>query len=279
MTDERPARRLDAVRLRVASLERSLAFYADRFGMEVSFRDGPVARIGFPGATRSGQASLELTELPVERTPDRHDVYWKIGLTVPDVDLARERLNAHGLSVSPPAQFLDVGYLCHLNDPDGYEIELLQHDFEADHEPIAPGDDPLGAPATLGQITLRIDDADRTLDFYLGLGMRLLSRQVIHPHEFTLYFLAFTQDQTPFPDVDAVENRSWLWRRPYTTLELQQRWHGPPPRPSEDAGFDGLVLAEEKRTTSESIRDPEGTRLDLRPGGSFPPAPRHPFEP
>ena len=32
--------------------------------------------------------------------------------------------------VSDPTQFYDIGYLCHLTDPDGFSIELLQHTFE-----------------------------------------------------------------------------------------------------------------------------------------------------
>ncbi|MDH3692572.1 MAG: VOC family protein [Gammaproteobacteria bacterium] len=158
--------------------------------------------------------------------PSKKDGYWKVGVTVADVDLARRRLERAGVDVTEPFQFLDIGYLCHLSDPDGYIIELLQHDFEHNYRPSRS--DPrhkLGSKPALGQITLRVKDPAVSLDFYQRLlGMRLLSRQVVKPHRFTLYFLASTGEQTPVADLDAVENREWLWRRPYTTLELQHVW-------------------------------------------------------
>ena len=62
---------------------------------------------------------------------ERNDVYWKIGLSLQDVNLAREKImNLDTSQVSPPAQFFDIGYLCHLADPEGFSIELLQHTFE-----------------------------------------------------------------------------------------------------------------------------------------------------
>ena len=157
---------------------------------------------------------------------DDGDLYWKTGITLPDVDNACERLRHHGIEVTDPHQFRDIGYLCHLADPDGYVIELLQHKFAENHTPTVA--DPalaLGAPPTLGQITIRVTDIERSLAFYRGfLGMDLLSRQVVEPSEFTLYFLAFTDEAQPRSDLDAVENREWLWQRPYTTIELQHVW-------------------------------------------------------
>ena len=62
---------------------------------------------------------------------DKNSVYWKIGLALPDVRSARELILEKGHpAVSEPVQFLNIGYLCHLNDPEGFSIELLQHTFE-----------------------------------------------------------------------------------------------------------------------------------------------------
>lgn len=220
--------------------------------------------------------------------------YWKIGITLADVDIARARLLAAGVAVSEAAQFLDVGYLCHLHDYDGYCIELLQHDFAHNHKAVVanPGYE-LGNAPTLGQITLRISDAEASLHFYQDLlGMRLLSRQVVAAYQFTLYFLACTDDVPPNPDIDAVENREWLWQRPYTTLELQHvwrdDWQGLVRRTDADAGFrqisivrNGLQnvvakLAGEKvaieepgavddtlNTTAATVHDPDGNVVRL----------------
>ncbi len=256
------------VRLAASSLERSLAFYRNRLGMAVSpLKTEPGYRVGFaPDSNSDGQAGLELRPAPRSRIPSRDDTYWKIGITIPDVDVARTRLLQAGVDVSDAAQFLDVGYVCHLEDPDGYEIELLQHDF-ADHHQSRSADPSLalGSRPTLGQITLRIAEPEAALAFYRDqLGMRLLSRQVIEPHGFTLYFLAFTDDVPPHTDIDSVANREWLWKRPYTTLELQHRPDAPAPRASDDAGFGGLEIA--ARFPGDLVA-PGGVPIHLSPRG------------
>eukprot|EP00438_Fugacium_kawagutii_P006511 Skav209104 [mRNA] locus=scaffold179:131723:132052:+ [translate_table: standard] len=82
----------------------------------------------------------------------------------------------------------------------------------------------IGQDFVIGQITTRITDAQRSLEFYQKvLKMKLLSVQPVEPHRFTLYFLAYTEENPPKSDLEAVENREWLWQRPYTTLELQHR--------------------------------------------------------
>ena len=55
---------------------------------------------------------------------------------------------------------------------------------------------------------------------FTSLGVKLLSIQSI-PNMFHLYFLACTDKRPPSDDVNAVEIREWLWKRPYTILELQ----------------------------------------------------------
>ncbi|MEM7169771.1 MAG: VOC family protein [Pseudomonadota bacterium] len=179
---------------------------------------------------------------------DVEDLYWKIGVTLCDVDLAVDRLRIRDVEVSQPRQFQEIGYLCHLRDPEGYVIELLQHRFAWNHkpQPAAPGY-ALGGPAVLGQVTLRIRDPEASLRFYKQvLGLRLLSRQAVPEHGFTLYFLAATQERPPHEDLDAVSNREWLWQRPYTTLELQHIWgrearFGPYRQSGAgEPGFDGL---------------------------------------
>ena len=175
--------------------------------------------------------------------------YWKIGVTLADVNLAREHLVDSGVTVSEPQQFLDIGYLCHLNDPIGYSIELLQHRFAENHQSCPPQPNyKLRSMPTFGQITLRVKDPDKSLNFYTeGLGMRLLSRQIVKPYQFTLYFLAYTEEQPSFPDLDDVRNREWLWQRPYTVLELQHVWGTEKGqvsyRTTPDSGFERISIA------------------------------------
>ena len=282
--------RLARTVLEVKSLEASRAFYRDRLGMRViaeqrGIVDGEDEMRLVLGFEATGtQAALELVhrkrwtnDPAIAHRPTSKDRYWKIGMTLPQVDLARDRLVESGVPVSAPEQFRDIGYLCHLADPDGYVIELLQHRFAANHRPSPP--DPsftLGSRPTLGQVSLRVADAEASLAFYVDtLGLRLLSRQMVDPPGFTLYFLADTDDQPPDPDPDAVLNREWLWQRPYTTLELQYRWAASnvPPATASDRtlGFVELCFAASSgKPTAETERvlhDPDGNRLRITDGG------------
>ena len=45
--------------------------------------------------------------------------------------------------------------------------------------------------------------------------------QDVAAYGFDLHFYAFTHESPPDPDLWAVENREWLWKRSYTTLEFQ----------------------------------------------------------
>ncbi|MEM7022563.1 MAG: VOC family protein [Pseudomonadota bacterium] len=237
--------------LRISDPAASLTFYQEQLGMELlEPQHLPGAsrwRLAFAADPHAGEPTeLELWhDAAADPTADIRPSsggYWKIGITLPDVDVARERLLARGIAVGAPQQFYDIGYLCHLADPDGYVIELLQHDFLQHHQPITSQPHcPLGCKPTLGQITLRIADPEASLRFYQqGLGMRLLSRQIVEPHRFTLYFLACTDETPPDPNLDAVGNREWLWQRPYTTLELQHRWDVPEVATDSQFGFWGI---------------------------------------
>ncbi|WP_170763419.1 VOC family protein [Ruegeria lacuscaerulensis] len=208
--------RLSAVLLRAADPDKLAGFYADALGMLV-WEQGPNRRVGYAGQ----DADLLLMPGGGGYVHDGGQRYWKIGITVPDVDLAVAYLGKKGVEVSDPKQFLDIGYMCHLKDPEGFVIELLQHDFEGDRpENAADPDDPF-ADACIGQITLRTGDITAEDTFCRAQGMRLLSMQDVSQYGFDLHFYAFTEEVPPNADLWSVENREWLWKRPYTTLEFQ----------------------------------------------------------
>lgn len=149
--------------------------------------------------------------------------YWKIGFGLHDVTQHASLLRSRGLSVSQEAQFQDVGFVAHTQDADDNIIELLQHQFEENFKrksaDACSADD--NCP-TLGQITVRTSLADDTLAFYRKIGMTLLAVMPVTAYGFCLYFLAYTNETPPKPDdLEAVENREWLWQRPYCTLEVQ----------------------------------------------------------
>lgn len=96
--------------------------------------------------------------------------------------------------------------------------------------------------------------------------MSLLSIQPVLQYNFTLLFLAFTTERPPHEDLEAVENREWLWQRPYTTLELQ---HCSEPKafdlPGEGkAGYAGLCITGAAEQV-ESLLDSGGGLVELLP--------------
>lgn len=225
--------RLSGLRLRVADPAGLARFYARSFGMEA--RQEPQGwRVGYAGR----DADLILLPGGGPYAHQRTHRYWKIGVTLPNADIAVAQLRRAGIAVSDPKQFLNIGYMAHLTDPEGFVIELLQHDFEGRRPQDAGNPDlPLGGGAHIGQITLRTGDIDAELRQFAF--MRRLSVQDVAEHGFDLHFLACTDDIPPNPDPAAVENREWLWKRPYTQLEFQ---HIAGQIFEEDPAFAGLEI-------------------------------------
>lgn len=253
--------------LRIQDPESMLAFYREKMGMQLVaqrtskqythyFLGYPSLEASFIQGISEPPAPLCLLELVHHvdgwdsHSPAQKEGYWKIAVSVPDLDCARAALLQQGVQVSPAFEVPDVAYLCHLNDPEGYCIELIQHDWRHNATPYPPEQQyALRCPATFSLITLRIQEPTRSLDFYgaSGLGMRLLSRQVLSERGFTLYFLGYTQETLPSEDVESLDNREWLWKRPYTVLELQHVWgterdEGSVYATEPECGFEGFQI-------------------------------------
>lgn len=252
---------LSRVILNVRSPEELARFYIERLGMKRLGQE-PAVVVGFGGEN----AAIELRQAGEAEGYEhrQNDRYWKIGITLPNVDIAYDQLIDAGVAVSRPRQFGEIGYMCHLSDPEGFVIELLQHRFEANRRDDE-GDSAavLGGGARIGQITLRTADLDAALAFYRDdLTMRLLSIQPVSAFGFTLYFLAFTEERPSSDDLEAVENREWLWQRPYTTLEFQHVMHsevGRFARPDDGApGYGGLVIGDAGDRAGQLIDDGGG---------------------
>ncbi len=220
--------RFDGARIQVRDVDAQTTFYCDVLGMSVHAAQ---QRFGATAGNRVGYAaegaSIELIGgATAPLAPKRLELFWKFGITVRNLDAAAAHMRSLNYAVSKPSQFRDIGYLCHLRDPEGFPIELLQHGFRGNEGPPPTGH-PIGSQATLAHITLRINDLDSAQRFCeQDLGMRLMSVQPLPDFDFTLYFFAGrlndgADEALPNPDLKAVANREWLWARPYPMLELQ----------------------------------------------------------
>ena len=154
--------KLTGVVFRVENVTKISAFYSEVLGMSVQ---NNICRYPGDGA----QIKLIQTHSPskTSEVSKKKSVYWKIGLSLSDVDLARSKIVQSGIEVSTPTQFRDIGYLCHLADPEGRSIELLQHSFASNFvKPVEQPQKILGQDSLIGQITLRCSDISKSLQLY-----------------------------------------------------------------------------------------------------------------
>lgn len=278
--------------LRIADPGRSLPFYENVLGMKVLEQrlsgDATHYLLGFfPQGQHADTRTLDSLQsqsgcflelvhdsvqpaAEVRRQPDTHEGYWKIALSVADLEIAHAKLIAKGVTPDEPRQVGDIAYLCHLNDPDGYCVELIQHDFKQNHTGMAEDSRyPLGTSTSFLLITYRIKDASTSLEFYTGaLGMRLLSKQCVAARNFTLYFLAYSDEPLPVADVEHVDNREWLWQRPYAMVELQHIWGTEADdafayRVGPESGFIGIGIKAENLDRLLNQLDERGCETEL----------------
>lgn len=217
--------------LYISNPKNSLHFYMNILGMKLikEYEENEIYFYHLKFNEDTKEAILELiydkkndkTIYPKEN--ERLTGYWKIAISIKDVDIAREKLIKKGVEVTPAFQVPNVAYLCHFNDPDGYTLELIQHNFENNH--IQEPEDKnyaLGNKAIFSLITYRVKDIQKSLEFYeKELKMKLLSKMNVHQRGFELYFLGYSDENTPKEDIQAIENREWLWQRDFTMIELQ----------------------------------------------------------
>ncbi|MEH6547874.1 MAG: VOC family protein [Sneathiella sp.] len=239
-------KKITQYRLQVDSLEGLSDFYVGCLGM-AEFKAGEGRSFGY----QANNCQLQFIHRDcVPYVAAATDFYWKTGITLRNLDKAVEFLKEQGIAISDPVQFMDIGYLAHLQDPQGHVIELLQQGFKGNEQEAGDGH-PIGGQAALAHITLRVTDISRCDAFLTQqMDMRLMSIQPVPSRGFTLYFYCWSDDKLPHSDLKAVENREWLWARPYTLLELQH-FHEPVDlnfRTEEEPGFQGFSYSGDNNT-------------------------------
>jgi lactoylglutathione lyase len=123
--------------LRVADLERSTRFYTEVLGMRVlRQRDVPeykytLAFVGY--ADEAEGAVLELTYNYGVDTYDIGTAFGHIAIEVPDAAAACSGVRARGGLVTRDAGPVKGGttVIAFVQDPDGYKIELIEHQVAA----------------------------------------------------------------------------------------------------------------------------------------------------
>jgi len=115
-------------RIRVRDLERSIAFYRDVLGLEEAGRQmSPRGnRLAFLRDDRSGH-EIELCLMPGAGDFSFPEDIFHIAFAVDDLAALGARLAAQGIPFTDGPHVSESGSaLAFIDDPDGYEIELVQ---------------------------------------------------------------------------------------------------------------------------------------------------------
>jgi len=118
-----PSPRLSNVILRVADLERSLAFWRDRVGLPLAGTGGPFAFLD------AGGVSIALNAVPPQEPGGGLAALTELVLEVPDVRAAHAELAARGVPFrAAPRPVTGDGarelWACDFRDPDGHLASL-----------------------------------------------------------------------------------------------------------------------------------------------------------
>lgn len=129
-------------RLKVRDLERSITFYTRYFNMvcrdrKTSPRGSQLAFMTMPGSP----TELELAYLPWDPNFQLPEDIFHLAFRVEDMTAIIERMRRDGVKVTEePSRRKSGGDMAFIEDPDGYEIELLSFgagEFEALQAKIA----------------------------------------------------------------------------------------------------------------------------------------------
>ncbi len=124
--------------IRVTNLDKSIDFYTNVFGMNLIRRnDYPEGKftLAFVGyGPESETAVLELTHNWDTTSYELGTGYGHIALAVPDAYAACAQIKARGGKVVREAGPMKHGttVIAFVEDPDGYKVELIQHQPSAD---------------------------------------------------------------------------------------------------------------------------------------------------
>jgi Lactoylglutathione lyase and related lyases len=221
------------LRVRAEEVKALKHYYENIFGLTYKKEKWIETRHNFFFKHQENPTGICFEESLSFQKSSKNQGYWKVGIVVEDVDAALDYIGCKSNQVLGKGfQFERIGYLTSITDPSGYSIELLQHTFQENFKHSLESEksflgQSMSLPALFGQITIRSKDQKKSCDFYSKvLGMKLVSIQPSDNYPFTLYFFAYTDLSPPKPnDLNAVENREWLWKQSFAQIEIQYR-HG-----------------------------------------------------
>ncbi len=222
---------LQSFTLQIFEPEKTLSFYINVLGFKLVNEISENGSIYYDLCFENTNLYLQLKHNPtldkVAYQQEPTDNYWKYSIFVDDIQRVYKALQKQKHVVGKPYQFEDIGYLAHTTDLENHQIEFIQSTFEKNTPKTKPDTSyPLLENPKLGLITIRTKDPIKSIGFFEDiLDLKLLVRMYVkRGNGFTLYFLGDRNLNVPNKDIDAVENREWMYQQSHWFIEIQHYW-------------------------------------------------------
>lgn len=203
----------------------------------------------------------EPAETLVNGNEKPHRGFGHIGFLVDSAKDVVEKVSNDGVKVvRKAAPFADVGSLAFIEDPDSYWCEIIEKSPGSVSEGLIRG--MAGKSPVFAQAMLRVCDPKSSIEFFQKLGMRFVTQLDFPENEFSLYFLAYTDENVPDENASRAEKAEWLWRFRECTVELTHNWLDDGDAPEEytngnEAGRRGFghlgVIVEDVETATTNL--------------------------
>lgn len=218
--------KLNSFTLQVFKPKQTLDFYTKILGLhllnEFSEDDSIYYNLGFTNKDFYIQLRFTPSLSKVSYQLDAADNYWKYSLFVDDIQKQHQEIGNKNHKIGAPFQFGNIGYLAHTADIENHQIEYIQKTFKQ-NTPKQIEDN----KTTLGLLTIRTKDPLKSIRFYEDiLDLKLFVRMYVdRGNGFTLYFLGHKDLKAPSSNIDATENREWMYQQSHLFIEIQHYWN------------------------------------------------------
>ena len=220
-------------KIQIQKPEETIAFYTQVLGMHLEETFETNTTIIYQLKFKAQDFHLELVYKKNNSKPETYqqkwdDNYWKFSIFVNNIQRVSDLITKQGIPIKKPFQFNDIGYLAHTQDLEQHQIEFIQKTFKQNTPITQPNYKlPLQETPLTGLLTIRTIDPIKSIQFYETIfDMKLLVRMYVERENgFTLYFLGDKTLNPPSKDIDAIENREWMYQQNKPFIEIQYYWN------------------------------------------------------
>ncbi|MTI30424.1 VOC family protein [Xanthovirga aplysinae] len=222
---------LESFTLKIFNPEKTLPFYTNVLGFklveEFTVNDSTFYNLELENPAHKIQLEFNksATLTPYHQTTT--DNYWKFSLFVDDIQRVYKELLKQKHPIGEPSQIGDIGYLSHTADLENHQIEFIQKTFKHNSVSVPPKKGfLLKEQPVLGLLTIRTKYPQKSIELFEDLlDLKLFVRMNVNRgNGFTLYFLGDKNLQAPSQDIDALENREWMYQQSHLFIEIQYYW-------------------------------------------------------